>query len=110
MRKLSDATKIRQLKAQVKSLEATIAARDRSVERLEVQVTEARRRTIPIGHPSESTCDANFLPSHITRLEPHTDVVTAQDNRGNLHRYAGRTTIKLEAIGEVVITERTIKS
>src|SRR5208282_4634751 len=95
-------TKQQQIETLTKQLnEAQVALRIQETAH-EVQLSEARRRTIPIGPNGDK--EINFLPVYITNVEIIHDIREIQTRDGSILRdfVTGAARCRIEARGDVV--------
>src|SRR5208282_5255526 len=76
------------------------AERDKDKAVHEAQLSEARRRTVPIGPNGYK--ELNFLPLYITNVDIIHDVREIQTRDGRIRDFVGADRCRIEARGDVV--------
>lgn len=79
----------------------TITRLAAQIKELETQLNEARRRTLPLGlHGSGG--EANFLPSHIEKVETKVDICEVRSGSGARDYATSRSHAVIHVVGDIV--------
>jgi hypothetical protein len=85
----------------IERLEGEVRVLRASAERFEEKLTEARRRTVPMGHGDE---DINFLPLFVSKFKIDQNFREISSWSGERRMVAGRATAIITCQGDVVMS------